>query len=306
MEGFYIGMDIGGTTFKALAVSCEGRILDRVQDRTGAEPVPEVVVCSIVEALRSLQARVSSSSRQLEAIGFGIAGVVDLPAGIVRRSPNLPRWRDFDLRRALHQHLDMPFSIENDANAAALGEAWLGAGRDMDDFLMLTMGTGVGGGVMVAGNLVHGAHGYAGEPGHTAVDPNGPACGCGSQGCLEQYVSGTAIARMAEPYYGKATARDVAQAAWRGEAHALAIYQNVGRYLGIACANFANLLSPQGLIIGGAVAQAFDLFRETMYTTMHQRTFPEIYTRTRVLQATCGTDAGSLGAAYQAMRFGGA
>jgi glucokinase len=198
--------------------------------------------------------------------------------------------------------MEVPVAIENDANAAALGEAWLGAGRGMQHFLMLTLGTGVGGGIIVAGKILHGAYGYAGEPGHTVVDPNGPRCGCGSQGCLEQFTSGTAIARLAKPYYGQTTAYEVALAARRGEPQALEVYHQVGRYLGIACASLANLLNPQGLVLGGAVANAFDLFIEAMQTTMRQRTFVEVYNSLRIVPAECGTDAGGLGAAYQAMQ----
>ncbi len=301
-ETFYIGMDLGGTTFKALAVSQAGRILDRVQADTQADGEPAVVAQNMVAAIRRLQDRMSSSSH-LRGVGFGIPGILDLPAGIVRRSPNLPRWQGFDFRAVVGQHLDVPFTIENDANAAVLGEAWLGAGRGMTHVTMITLGTGVGGGVIIDGEILHGTHGYAGELGHTVVDPNGPQCGCGSYGCLEQFASGTAIARMAEPHYGTVTAETVAQAARRGDPPAIAVYQNVGKYLGIAGASFANLLNPQCLVLGGAVAQAFDLFIETMRETMRERSFAEVYDRLRIVPATCGTDAGGLGAAYQAMQL---
>lgn len=300
---FYIGMDLGGTTFKALAVSPDGAILGRVQDNTRAERAPEAVVHSMMEALLRLQAEVSSPSRRLAAIGFGIPGILDLPAGIVRRSPNLPGWHDFNLRAAVQCHLDIPFTIDNDANVAAVGEAWLGAGRGVQHFLMLTLGTGVGGGIIIAGTILHGAYGYAGELGHTVVDPNGPLCGCGSYGCLEQFASGTAIARLAEPYYGQTTARVVALAAQRGEPPAIDVYHQVGRYLGIACASFANLFNPQIIAIGGAVAGAFDLFIDAMHMTMRQRSFIEVYNSLRIVPAECGTDAGGLGAAYQAMQL---
>jgi glucokinase len=301
-EPFYIGMDLGGTTFKALAVTSDGTVLARAQADTQAVDGPQAVVQRMVETIRRLQAEVSSPTRHLAAVGFGIPGILDLPAGRMRQSPNLPGWEGFDLRAALSPHLQVPVAIENDANAAALGEAWLGAGRGMQHFLMLTLGTGVGGGIMMAGKILHGACGYAGEPGHTVVDPNGPRCGCGSQGCLEQFTSGTAIARLAAPFYGQTTAYEVALAARRGESQALEVYRQVGQYLGIACASFANLFNPQGLVLGGAVANAFDLFIEAMQTTMRRRTFVEVYNSLRIVPAECGTDAGGLGAAYQAMQ----
>jgi glucokinase len=300
-EGFYIGMDLGGTTFKALAVTPDGSILGRIQQDTHAEQGPQAVVRRMVDAIRQLQAEVETPSQQLVAIGLGVPGIVDLPAGIVRRSPNLPGWKDFDLRVAVRQHLEVPVAIENDANAAVLGEMWLGAGRGTQHFLMLTLGTGVGGGVVIGGNILHGSRGYGGELGHTVVDPNGPVCGCGSRGCLEQYASGTAIARLAKPSYGATTAKDVALAARRGEPQALEVYRQVGQYLGIACASFANLFNPECLAIGGGAANAFDLFSDAMQTTMRQRTFVEVYQSLRLVPAQCGTDAGGFGAAYQAM-----
>ena len=155
---------------------------------------------------------------------------------------------------------------------------------------------------MIDGTLLHGANGYGGEVGHTVVDPNGPRCGCGSQGCLEQFVSATAIVRMAAPHYGETTSEAVAQAAQRGETPARKVLEQVGYHLGIACASFANLFNPQRIIIGGAVAGAFDLFIEPLRSTMQSRTFVEVYESLDIVTATCGTDAGGLGAAYQAMQ----
>jgi glucokinase len=299
---FYIGMDLGGTTFKALAVTPDGSILGRTQADTRAQEGPQAVVQRMVAAIGQLQQEVAPAPWHLAAVGFGIPGIVDLSAGIVRRSPNLPGWEDFDLSAALSQHLEVPVTIENDANAAVLGEAWLGAGRGTGHFLMLTLGTGVGGGAIIAGNILHGAHGYGGEVGHTVVDPAGPLCQCGSYGCLEQFASGTAVARMAEPYYGKVTAHDVALAAQRGEARAVEVYHQVGRYLGIACASLANLFNPECIAIGGGAARAFDLFIETLQATMRPRTFPEIFDSVRIVPAECGNDAGGFGAVYQAMQ----
>lgn len=300
-EAFFIGMDLGGTTFKAIAVASDGRILDHVHESTGTQAEAGAVVQRMACAIRALQRKVSACGR-LQAVGFGVPGIIDLPHGTLRRSPNLPRWRDVDLRAMLAPYLDVPFTIENDANAALLGEMWCGAGRGMTHVIMLTLGTGVGGGVSINGEILHGTRGYAGELGHTVVDPNGPACGCGSSGCLEQFASGTAIARMAMPYYGAVTAKTVAMAAQQGDAQAVAIYQQVGYYLGIAGASFANLFNPQCLIIGGAVARSFDLFSASMRETLRKRTFAEIYDNLRIVPAACGTDAGGLGAAYQAMQ----
>ena len=304
IEPFYIGMDLGGTTFKAIAASADGTILGRLQADTQPGRGRDTVVYRMAEAVSKLQADVSQNGRDLAAVGFGIPGILDLPSGVLRRSPNLPGWEEFDVRAALQQHLKVPLAIDNDANAAVLGEAWLGAGRDVSHFIMLTLGTGVGGGVVVGGRILHGAYGYVGEMGHTVVDPNGPPCGCGSFGCLEQFASGTAIARMAHPYYGEVTAREVAEAALRGDVQAMEIYEEVGRSIGIASASLANVLNPQRLVIGGAVAYAFDLLSEPLRTALRERAFVEVYEAVEIVPAQCGTDAGGLGAVYLAMNHG--
>ena len=300
---FYIGMDLGGTTFKGLAITPDSQILGRIQGQTDAARTCEAVVRDMTQAVHHLAAQVASPERRLAAIGFGVPGIVNLPGGILRRAPNLRCCEGADLRALMQCYLTVPFTIENDANAAVLGEWWVGTARGMRHVVIVNLGTGVGGGVIINGAILHGADGYAGELGHTVVDPNGPPCGCGSQGCLEQFASGTAIARMAQPHYGEVTAADVADAARRGEPPALEVFRQVGHYLGIACANFAHLFNPECLVIGGAVADAFDLFIEPLQTAMQARTFTEAYSRLHITPAACGTDAGGLGAAYCAIRM---
>jgi glucokinase len=300
---FYIGMDLGGTTFKGLAITPDGQILGRIQGQTDAARTCADVVRDMTQAVHRLAVQVASPERRLAAVGFGVPGIVDLPAGILRRAPNLRCCEGSDMRALMQRHLTVPFTIENDANAAVLGEWWVGAARGMRHVVLVNLGTGVGGGVIIDGAILNGADGYAGELGHTVVDPNGPPCGCGSQGCLEQFASGTAIARMAQPHYGEITAAAVANAARCGEPPALEVFRQAGYYLGMACANFANLFNPECLVIGGAVADAFDLFIEPLRTAMQARTFTEVYSRLHITPAACGTDAGGFGAAYCAIRM---
>ena len=298
----YIGIDLGGTTFKALAVTPAGAILARRAGQSTADGAVEAVAMAMVETIEALRAEMAAAGYTLAAVGLGMAGIVELPAGIVRRAPNLPNWSGVDVRDLLSRYLEAPLAVENDANAALLGEAWLGAARGLRHVVMMPLGTGVGGAVMIDGVMLHGASGFAGEIGHTVVEPQGLPCGCGSYGCLEQYVSGTAIARLARPHYGAASSEAVAQAARRGEAEALAIFRQVGWYLGIACANLAQVFNPQCIVIGGGVAEAFDLFQEPLERAMRDRAMPEIGEQTRVAPAARGPLAGSLGAAYHAMR----
>lgn len=301
-NSFYIGIDLGGTTFKALAVTAGGEILASGSGESKADGGVHAVVAAILQTVEDLRAEVAATGHHLAAVGLGMAGIIELPAGIVRRAPNLPAWSGIDVRDLLRRQLDVPFAMENDANVALLGEAWRGAARGLQHVVMIPLGTGVGGAVMIDGVILHGAKGFAGEVGHTVVEPNGLPCVCGSYGCLEQYVSGTAVARLAEPHYGAVTSEVVAQAAWRGEAKALEIFRQVGWYLGIACANVAQLFNPQCIVIGGGVGEAFDLFREPLLRVMRERAMLEVYEQVRVVPAACGPTAGSLGAAYHAMR----
>lgn len=298
---FYIGIDLGGTTFKALAVSADGQILARRSGESKADGDVHAVAMAILQTVTALRADVAATGYRLASVGLGMVGIIELPAGIVRRAPNLPNWGGMTVRELLRQQLDVPFAMENDANVALLGEAWLGAARGLQHVVMIPLGTGVGGAVMIDGVMLHGASGFAGEIGHTVVEPDGRQCVCGSYGCLEQYVSGTAIARLAQPHYGTVTSEAVAQAARRGEAEALKIFQRVGWYLGIACASMAQLFNPQCIVIGGGVGEAFDLFCEPLHRVMRERAMQEIYEQVRVVPATCGPVAGSLGAAYHAM-----
>lgn len=301
-KSFFIGVDLGGTTFKALAVTPEGEILARRSGQSKAEGDIHTVVATILQTVEVLCADVAATGHALAAVGLGMAGIIELPAGIVRRAPNLPRWRGVDVRDLLSRRLNVPFAMENDANVALLGEAWLGAAQGLKHVVMIPLGTGVGGAVMIDGIILHGAKGFAGEIGHTVVEPNGRQCVCGSYGCLEQYVSGTAVARLAQPHYGMVTSEAVAQAARRGEAEVLGIFQRVGWYLGLACANMAQLFNPQCIVIGGGVGEAFDLFDEPLQRVMRERSMLEVYEQVRVVPAACGPVAGSLGAAYHAMR----
>jgi glucokinase len=299
---FYIGVDLGGTTFKAIAVKPDGQILAHRFGQSTAGSDVDTVIIAILQTVEDLHAEVAAAGHDLAAVGLGMAGIIELPAGIVRRAPNLPNWSGVDVRDLLRRYLHVPFAMENDANVALLGETWLGAARGLQHVVMMPLGTGVGGAVMIDGAMLHGVKGFAGEIGHMVVEPNGRRCVCGSCGCLEQYVSGTAIARLAQPHYGKVTSEAVARSALRGEAEAVAIFQRVGWYLGIACANIAQLFNPQCIVIGGGVGEAFDLFREPLQRIMRERTMPEVYEQVRVVPAACGPIAGSLGAAYHAMR----
>jgi glucokinase len=226
------------------------------------------------------------NSSTLLGIGIGVPGIIDMQSGLLRESPNLPGWADYPVRAEIEQRLKTVVILENDANVAALGEKWLGAAKDFDDMAMLTLGTGVGGGLVFNGCIWHGMTGMAGEFGHTTVEPDGHVCGCGNHGCLEQYASATAIVRMAREAIAADGASDLARAAHsdaefsakslynlaiQGNEDARKIYRRVGRALGIVLSTMVNSLNLPIYVIGGGVSSAWEAFSPSIFEELRQR-----------------------------------
>jgi glucokinase len=238
-----------------------------------------------------------------------VPGTVNVEEGIVVKAPNLPSLDGFRLAAVLSTELKRPALLENDANAAAVGEMWQGAGRGRRTVVCVTLGTGVGGGIILDGKLWRGVDGAAAEIGHMCVDPfGGVACGCGSRGCLEVYASATAIVRMtreASPRHPDSTlhtAKDLTSeaifaAGLEGDELALEVFRRMGVYLGIGVANLINILNPEVIVIGGGVANGWDLFEKHMHQQVAERAFPLLAARVKIVRAECGDDAGLLGAA---------
>ena len=196
MATFAIGVDLGGTNLRIAAVDVNGNILEKITTGTEVARGRDQVIFEMSEAVRELITKFRNAGH-LAGIGIGVPGIIDMQSGMLRESPNLPGWQDYPVKQEIERRLGTTVILENDANAAALGEKWLGAASNVDDVCMITLGTGVGGGIVLQGRIWHGMTGMAGELGHMPVDPEGPPCGCGSRGCLEQYGSATAIKRMA-------------------------------------------------------------------------------------------------------------
>ena len=251
----------------------------------------------------------------MEAICIVVPGSVHAKTGRVVNAPNVPAIVDFPLNHALTESLGRPILIENDANAAAVGERWKGAGRNYQTIVCFTLGTGVGSGVILDGQLLRGIDGTAGEIGHTSVDPfGGVKCKCGNLGCLEVYASATAIARIARellPDYPQSTlqaidaaalsAKDIACAASKHDPCALAVFEDMAIHLGVGIANVVNALNPEAVVIGGGVSAAFELFAPRAREEMMKRAFPVPAQRCQIVKAECGDDAGLLGAARLAL-----
>lgn len=320
MSSFAIGVDLGGTNLRIAAVSGRGHLLESVTRDTGPRRGRDAVLDEMCRAIHEVLGR-QAKQDALAGIGIGVPGIIDMETGLLRESPNLPGWHDYPVRDEIERRLKTRVILENDANAAALGEFWMGAARDADDSCMITLGTGVGGGLVLDGKLWHGMTGMAGELGHITVNPEGPVCGCGSRGCIEQYASATAVKRMAEEaiVHGGApelerlsrtrelNARSIFLLAQRGDAPAQAIYATVGRMLGVLLAGLVNALNLPMYVIGGGVAGAWDAFATVMIEEVRRRSFVYAATesdprrRTQIVKAALGGDAGLIGAARVAL-----
>jgi glucokinase len=239
---------------------------------------------------------------EIVSIGVGAPANIGPQHGILRNLPNLPHLEGMDLKTALESRLGMPATLENDATAAAIGENWLGASRDVRDSIMITLGTGVGGGVIIDNEPIRGIDGTAGKVGHICVEPDGHPCKCGSHGCIEQYASATAIVRLArEAGLDAASSADVYKMSMAGETRARAVFERMGRLLGLTLAGLANLLNPQMFIIGGGAAAGWDAFIDHVRNELTARAFPEPASRAIVVRSELGDNAGILGAARSAL-----
>jgi glucokinase len=289
----------------------EGHIHERLKLKTPATSKATEIVSAIAESVGACEARAATA---IQAVSVVVPGSVQHGTGVVVNAPNIPSLAGFRLGIALESELNAPVLLENDANAAALGEMWQGAARDARTIVCLTLGTGVGSGIILDGQLWRGVDGTAGEIGHTSVEPfAGVKCKCGNTGCLEVCASATAIVRMTRaglpdhldsslrsiPANGL-TSEKIAHDAVEGDEFALSIFQRMGTYLGIAIANVVNTLNPEMIVIGGGVSAAFDLFVQHTRAEVLRRAFPVPANRCQIVRGECGDDAGLLGAAWLA------
>lgn len=299
MTPYSIGLDLGGTNLRAAAVSHEGKMLDKVSGRTQYSEGREAILHDMVEAIEILRARYGVE--HLKGIGIGVPGFISLKEGIIRNCNNIAPLENFPIREEIGRRLGTRIILENDANAAALGEKWIGAGRQVDDLVMLTLGTGVGGGIISGGRVLRGGHGMAGELGHITVVPYGNPCGCGNQGCVEKHASATSVtaqARMLGLGDESLTARDLYEMAKGGNEKAQAIFNAMGESLGILLAMLINAFDfPLYLIAGGMIA-GWDAFAPAMIAEAKRRSFTFRTEDTRVAMAELGNEAGLYGAAY--------
>jgi glucokinase len=333
MPNFSIGVDLGGTNLRIAAVDEQGRLMEKVTLGTKTVLGRDQVLNDMCEAIRHVSDKYKGTANLL-GVGIGVPGIIDMQTGMMRESPNLPGWADYPVRAEIEKRLGAPVILENDANVAALGEKWLGAGRHVGDIAMLTLGTGVGGGLVLEGKIWHGMTGMAGEFGHMTVEPDGQQCGCGNRGCLEQYASATAVMRMAReaiangdaPGLAKAassdiefSAKEIYNLAIQGDEQAKRIFRRAGRALGISLATMINGLNLEMYVIGGGVSSAWEAFSPAIFEELRQRSMvyaatapadplgmssgasgqvePGSGRKTIITRALLGSDAGLYGAA---------
>ena len=307
-----IGIDVGGTNVKIALVDGEGKIIYSNSVPTYAQMGYEYTVNNIKQASRDLLKETNTDAKEIEGIGFDFPGQVDYKTGVVKLAPNIPGWVNVPIAQMIEAEFNIPTRIDNDVRCAALGELKFGAGKGCENFVCITVGTGIGSGLVINGQLVRGAANAAGEIGHIKLQMNGgPICGCGDTGCLEAFASGPSIVAMAQEYLkggkstkfremagadGEITPYIVAKAAEAGDPVAKRIFEIVGTYIGMGLVSVINLLNPEKVIIGGGVAAAGDLLLDPIRKTIKERAMVVAGNSVEIVPAELGNSAGVIGA----------
>lgn len=307
-----IGLDIGGTNSVAAAVSEDGKIFKKEIRRTPSKKEPRIIIKSIVDLLRFIEEWSLNKRFEIVGIGLGLPGLIDFTTGVVEILPNFPKMKGFPIIDELKKYFSYKLRYENDASAALLGEYRFGAGKGVDDLICFTLGTGIGGAVLIDGKLLRGPEGFAGELGHITLDPDGPLCGCGNRGCLEASASASAIVRRAKEIISEGkiktslsnylergeelNASIVAQEANKGDLLAQKVYEEAGKWLGIAIGSLANIFNVHLFLVGGGIANAGDILFNPMKDEAFKRALPGIRDKIEIKKFKLGEDAGVIGA----------
>ena len=318
-----IGIDLGGTTIKFGILTTAGEVQDKWAIDTNIIGNGKMIVPDIIQSINHRLELYKLDKAEFLGIGMGSPGSVDIVNNTVIGAYNLG-WETLqEVGAAIEAGVGLPFTIDNDANVAALGGRWVGAGENNPDVIFMTLGTGVGGGIVASGNLIHGTAGAAGEIGHVTVDISETAfeCTCGKSGCLETVASATGIVRLArkfaEEYEGQSdikaaidngdaiSAKDIFVSAQAGDVFANTVVDQVSQYLGLAAGNLGNTLNPDAIVIGGGVSAAGEFLRSRIESYFNTYTFPQVRNTTKIKIAELGNDAGIIGAASLALKFSG-
>jgi len=303
-KNLVIGIDIGGTYIRVALVEGKGNIIRKVKKSSSGD-----IINNLIESIKEVL------ETEVKGIGIGVAGVIDKQQKVVKKSPNLPTIENINFIKKIEDRFSLPVYLENDTNAAAIGERWLGAGRDKENFVLLTLGTGIGGGVVYKGKLLD----LASELGHITVEAEGLYCPCGNNGCLESYASARAIVSMVinalekgkesimrqcyEGNFYRLTSEDIYKYALEGDSLARESLKKAGKYLGIGIATFINIFSPDAVIIGGGLIGAWDILIQEAKKEAERRAFPQLIKKAEIIASGLGDNAGILGAAYLILEY---
>ena len=314
MQNKVLGIDLGGTSVKLAILSKEGEVFQKWSIPTDNSDDGVKIVPEIIESIKHHLDLYRLTSEDFLGIGMGSPGAVDRSEGTVTGAFNLNWATPQPVRETMEQETGIPFFIDNDANVAALGEKWRGAGGDNHDVVFITLGTGVGGGIIADGHLIHGTAGSGGEIGHMTVDPDGFECTCGKKGCLETVASATGVVKLArkhaEEYAGDSflksliddgqeiTSKMIFDFAKDDDALALIVVDRFAHFLGLSCSHIGNLLNPAYIIIGGGVSAAGEFLLEKVNKHFLGFAFPNVQKSTKLKLAELGNDAGIVGACY--------
>ncbi|GHH96989.1 ROK family glucokinase [Neobacillus kokaensis] len=309
------GVDLGGTTTKIAFITMDGEIIEKWEIPTDNSNEGKNITINIANSISKKLIELGREKDQLAGVGMGAPGPVNYETGVILNAVNLGWQSNFPLQASLEESTSLPSMIENDANCAALGEMWKGAGNGARDIVCVTLGTGVGGGVIANGNIVQGINGAAGEIGHiTSIPVGGAPCNCGKSGCLETVASATGIVRLANEALGKhgargelfeknkdngrISAKDVFDCARNGDLLAIQVLDEVAFHLGFTLANIANTLNPEKIVLGGGVSKAGEILLSAVRNQFERFAFSSVRDSTELALATLGNDAGVIGASW--------
>jgi glucokinase len=311
---YYVGLDVGGTTMKASVVDDLGHPARAVSMPTEPHRGQEQGLATMCETIVRAVAAAGKTMSDIAGIGVATPGTMDIAAGLILDPPNLKPWRDVPVRQHIADHFKIPTAFQNDANAAAFGEYWVGAGREARSMVMFTLGTGVGGGIIVDDRVMEGQHSHGGEIGHMKIEMTNPReCGCGRFGCLEAYASATAVVKRAQEGAAQDktskladllsekseefTSRAIFMAASQGDPLATKIVDDTAYYLAVGAMNLMHIIDPDIVVFTGGMIAAGESFLDRIRHYIHQLAFPVPATRTQIRYAQLGSDAGFIGAA---------
>jgi len=298
VKKFIIGIDLGGTNLKIALLNLKYKIRDKKILSTRRFTKKESLILVIIDSINKIIKDNKLDRINILGVGLGLPGPIDVKQGIVHFFPNIPGWQKVNLKHILEQRLKLPVSLDNDANLMSLAEYKTGAARGLSNAVCLTLGTGVGGGIIIDGKLYRGSTSVAGEIGHIPINEKGPQCNCGGRACLETYIGNNRIIREARRLFNRnISLEELSQLAKRQNRHALTIWSQVGRRLGLALVGVVNLLNPDCIVIGGGVAGAGKILFEKVRDIISRQAMPVQARHVKVFKAKLGNDAGLIGAA---------